>query len=288
MEIVFENVDFIYQPNSPFSHQALKDISLTIKDGDYAAFIGHTGSGKSTLLQHLNGILRPTSGTVRIGDFELTTKKNNEIKSLRRKVGVVFQYPEHQLFEETVEKDILFGPKNFVMDVEEAKNNLPTILEEVVLPTDVLQRSPFELRGGQMRRVAIAGVLITEPNVLILDEPTAGLDPRGRKQIMSLIDSLHKKKRMTIILVTHHMEDVLRHANQAFVLNKGELVMQGEPVEVFQEEERLRKIGLGIPEELQLINQLKQTLGLPITYLHQSPSELGKDIAKALHAGGNR
>ncbi len=288
MEIEFKNVSYTYQPNSPFSFQALKEVSLTIPTGSFSAIVGHTGSGKSTLLQHLNGLLRPTEGQIQIGEYTLAEKKSNQIKELRKEVGVVFQYPEHQLFEETVEKDILFGPHNFGMEVEKAKERLPAILEEVGLSEDILDRSPFELSGGQMRRVAIAGVLITDPKVLVLDEPTAGLDPKGRQQVMALVEALHKQKGITVVLVTHHMEDVLRYAENVFVLSQGMLAMEGTPTNVFSKRKELRALGLDLPVEMQFLEKLNETLGLTIHYHGQTAEELGQEIAMALELGGNQ
>src|SRR5690625_4782922 len=193
MDITFENVSYTYQPNTPFAHEALTDISFHIPSRTFVAIIGHTGSGKSTLIQHLNGLLIPTKGKVTVGHYELAKeKKLKEMKELRSKVGIVFQYPEHQLFEETVEKDIAFGPKNFGIDERTIKDRTAEVLPKVGLNPELLERSPFELSGGQMRRVAIAGVLATQPEVYVLDEPTAGLDPRGQKEIMNLFYQLHQ------------------------------------------------------------------------------------------------
>src|SRR5690625_2103925 len=188
MDITFEHVSYTYQPKTPFAHDALNDLSFHIPSGTFVAIIGHTGSGKSTLIQHLNGLMTPSSGQVSVGDFKLTHKaKPDNLKTLRSKVGVVFQYPEHQLFEETIESDIAFGPRNFGMPEEEIRDRVQTVIKQVGLTEDFLKRSPFELSGGQMRRVAIAGVLAFKPEVLVLDEPTAGLDPRGQNEIMDMV-----------------------------------------------------------------------------------------------------
>src|SRR5690625_3780273 len=208
MDITFKNVSYTYQPNTPFAHVALKNVSFHVPSGSYVAIIGHTGSGKSTLIQHLNGLLTPTEGEVTIGNYTLTKgRKQRDLKKLRSEVGIVFQYPEHQLFEETVEKDIAFGPTNFGFSEEEIKESIYELMPKVGLPLDLLERSPFDLSGGQMRRVAIAGVLATKPKVLVLDEPTAGLDPRGQKEMMDMFHQLHEAENLTTILVTHSMED---------------------------------------------------------------------------------
>src|SRR5690625_4082428 len=236
MDISFKQVNYIYQPNSPFEHQALKNLNFSINLGSYVAIVGHTGSGKSTLISHLNGLLRPTTGEVQIGSFHIrASEKTENIKELRRRVGIVFQYPEHQLFEETIEKDIAFGPTNFGVDEEEVNRRIPEVMKAVNLSLDLLDRSPFDLSGGQMRRVAIAGVLAMQPEVLVLDEPTAGLDPQGRREMMRMFDHLHKEKGLTIVLVTHLMDDVANFADYVYVLEKGSLVKSGVPEEVFQD-----------------------------------------------------
>ena len=238
MDIRFKQVDFTYQPNTPFEQRALFDINLTIQDGSYTAIVGHTGSGKSTLLQHLNALVKPTKGQVTIGERVITPETDNKnLKPIRKKVGIVFQFPEAQLFEETVERDIAFGPKNFGKKM----------LDLVGLDEKYLQHSPFELSGGQMRRVAIAGVLAMEPEVLVLDEPTAGLDPKGRKEMMEMFSRLHKEHNMTIVLVTHLMDDVANYADHVIVLEKGQIVRAGAPQEVFQETQWLKVNQLGVP-----------------------------------------
>lgn len=222
MDITFENVSYTYQKNTPFEHKALENISFHIPKRSFVAIIGHTGSGKSTLIQHLNGLLIPTEGKVTIGEYELTKEKKPEnMKALRSKVGIVFQYPEHQLFEETVEKDIAFGPKNFGLDDATIEKRIKEVLPKVGLSEELLSRSPFDLSGGQMRRVAIAGVLASKPSVYVLDEPTAGLDPRGQKEIMDMFYELHHEEKATTILVTHNMEDALKYADYIIILNKG-------------------------------------------------------------------
>lgn len=235
MDIRFEKVSYVYQPNTPFEQRALFDIDLAIKEGSYTALVGHTGSGKSTLLQHLNALLKPTAGQVKIGDRLITPDTDNKnLKPVRKKVGIVFQFPEAQLFEETVAKDIAFGPQNFGVGEEEALKLAAEMLSLVGLDESYLDRSPFELSGGQMRRVAIAGVLAMQPEVLVLDEPTAGLDPAGRKEMMDIFWRLHKERGMTIILVTHLMDDVANFADYVYVLEKGQVVNSGTPQVVFQ------------------------------------------------------
>jgi energy-coupling factor transport system ATP-binding protein len=263
MQITFEKVGYTYQPNTPFEYRALHDIDVSIPDGSYYALIGHTGSGKSTFLQHLNGLLQPTEGMAKIDDVTLISdKKNKKLKSLRKKVGLVFQFPEQQLFEETVEKDICFGPMNFGVSEKEAKKRAKELIVKVGLSEEYLMKSPFELSGGQMRRIAIAGVLAMEPNVLVLDEPTAGLDPSGQKALMDMFYQLHKEKGLTIILVTHSMEDAARYADTIHVLQKGTTYLKGSPLEVFSFEKELEAIGLQIPLSLKFHQKLNQKLGI--------------------------
>lgn len=281
MQITFEKVGYTYQPNTPFEHRALYDIDVTIPDGSYYAVIGHTGSGKSTFLQHLNGLLQPTEGIVKIDDVTLVSyKKNKNLKALRKKVGLVFQFPEQQLFEETVEKDICFGPMNFGVSEEEAKKRAKDLIEKVGLSEEYLMKSPFELSGGQMRRVAIAGVLAMEPDVLVLDEPTAGLDPSGQKALMDMFYQLHKEKGLTIILVTHSMEDAAKYADTIHVLQKGTTYLKGSPLEVFSYEKELEEIGLQIPLSLKFHQELNQKLGINETATSLTIEQLANYIAK--------
>ncbi|OIJ15479.1 energy-coupling factor transporter ATPase [Anaerobacillus arseniciselenatis] len=260
MEIKIKNLEHVYMPNTPFEHQALNNINLHIKSGQFVAIIGHTGSGKSTMAQHLNGLLKPTKGSIQIGDFFIeANKKNKQLNKLRQLVGMVFQYPEHQLFDETVEKDIAFGPLNFGCTKEEAFRKVRDILPLVKLDQELLQKSPFDLSGGQKRRVAIAGVLVNHPKVLVLDEPTAGLDPIGRRQMMELFTSLHKLESLTTVLVTHSMEFAAAYADLVVVMDKGSLVMQGPPEEIFKFPEQLKKIGLNVPETLQLAMMIEES-----------------------------
>lgn len=276
MDIRFEQVGFTYQPNSPFEQRVLFDIDLAIKEGSYTALVGHTGSGKSTILQHLNALLKPTSGTVTIGDRVITAETNNKnLKPIRQKVGIVFQFPEAQLFEETVERDIAFGPKNFGVPEEEANRLAAKTLEMVGLDESYLQRSPFDLSGGQMRRVAIAGVLAMEPEVLVLDEPTAGLDPQGRKEMMEMFARLHHENKITIVLVTHLMDDVADFSDYVYVLEKGTLVKQGTPREVFQEVEWLQAKQLGVPTATAFAQKLV-TRGIHFDSLPLTSKELAE------------
>ena len=274
MDIHFEQVGFTYQPHSPFEQRVLFDIDLEIKEGSYTALVGHTGSGKSTLLQHLNALLKPTTGTVTIGERVIKPETDNKnLKPLRKKVGIVFQFPESQLFEETVARDIAFGPKNFGISEEEAKGLAQEYIQLVGLDESFLERSPFDLSGGQMRRVAIAGVLAMEPEVLVLDEPTAGLDPQGRKEMMEMFDRLHREKNMTIILVTHLMDDVANYADYVYVLEKGRLVKAGTPSVVFQDTAWLQKKQLGVPTATAFAEQL-QARGLAFEQLPLTADEL--------------
>ena len=248
MGIALENVSFTYQEGTPLASAALSDVSLTIKDGSYTALIGHTGSGKSTILQLLNGLLVPSQGTVRVFDTLITsTSKNKDIRQIRKQVGLVFQFAENQIFEETVLKDVAFGPQNFGVSEEDAEQIAREKLALVGIDESLFDRSPFALSGGQMRRVAIAGILAMEPAILVLDEPTAGLDPLGRKELMNLFKKLHQSG-MTIVLVTHLMDDVAEYANQVYVMEKGRLVKFGKPSDVFQDVVFMEEVQLGVPK----------------------------------------
>ena len=248
MGIALENVSFTYQEGTPLASTALSDVSLTIADGSYTALIGHTGSGKSTILQLLNGLLVPSQGSVRVFDTLITsTSKNKDIRQIRKQVGLVFQFAENQIFEETVLKDVAFGPQNFGVSEEDAEQIAREKLALVGIDESLFNRSPFELSGGQMRRVAIAGILAMEPAILVLDEPTAGLDPLGRKELMNLFKKLHQSG-MTIVLVTHLMDDVAEYANQVYVMEKGRLVKGGKPSDVFQDVVFMEEVQLGVPK----------------------------------------
>ncbi len=269
MGITLEGVNYTYQAGTPFEGRALFDINLTIKEGLYTAFIGHTGSGKSTIMQLLNGLNVPTEGAVIVDDIKITANsKNKEIKPVRKKVGLVFQFPESQLFEETVLKDVAFGPQNFGVSIEESEQLAREKLAMVGIHEEFFEKNPFELSGGQMRRVAIAGILAMEPEVLVLDEPTAGLDPKGRRELMTLFKELHQNG-MTIVLVTHLMDDVANYADYVNVLEGGKLVRSGYPKEVFQDVAFLESKQLGVPKITKFAQQLvKRGLhldALPIT-----------------------
>lgn len=257
MDITFKDVSYTYQPGTPFQGIGLEHINLTIPAGSYTALIGHTGSGKSTLLQHLNALLKPTAGIVQIGDRQITPETNNKhLKAIREKVGMVFQFPESQLFEATVQKDIAFGPQNFGVPAEEALARAVEMVKLVGLPADVLDKSPFDLSGGQMRRVAIAGVLAMQPEVLILDEPTAGLDPIGRREMMALFAKLHQEQHLTIVMVTHQMDDVANYADHVIVLEHGQLAKSGTPREIFADPAWLTAKQLGLPTTTQFAQAL--------------------------------
>ena len=259
MDIRFKQVGFAYQAGTPFEMRALHDVTFSVKDGSYVAIIGHTGSGKSTILQHLNALLKPTEGIVELGDKIIdSTTGNKDLKPLRKKVGIVFQFPEAQLFEETVEKDIAFGPKNFGVSEEEALKIAAEVVKTVGLPEEVLKKSPFDLSGGQMRRVAIAGVLAMKPEVLVLDEPTAGLDPKGRLEMMEMFYKLNKGQNMTIVLVTHQMNDVSDYADHVIVIEAGNVVKEGSPKEVFSDASWLLEKQLGVPTTLAFVEKLKE------------------------------
>lgn len=258
MSIKIENLTHVYMPKSPFEKKALDNVNLVIEDGEFLALIGHTGSGKSTLIQHLNGLLEPTSGRILVDDIDITNKEA-KLTEIRKKIGLVFQYPEYQLFEETIEKDIAFGPNNLGLSSEEVSRRVKKSMEMVGLDYETYKNvSPFDLSGGQKRRVAIAGVIAMEPKVLILDEPTAGLDPQGRDDILEQIKLLHEKYKMTIILVSHSMEDVGKLAQRIVVMNKGKVELLGKPSEVFKEVETLEKIGLAVPQVTYLMRVLRE------------------------------
>lgn len=283
MDITFKNVTYIYQKNSPFEHKALEDLSFHIPSGSFVAIIGHTGSGKSTLIQHLNGLTAPTEGEVLIGEFKLTNEeKPKNMKELRSRVGVVFQYPEHQLFEETVAKDIAFGPENFGVAPEEIKKRTKEVLRQVRLSEELLDRSPFELSGGQKRRVAIAGVLALKPEVLVLDEPTAGLDPRGQREIMDMFYELHQQEGLTTVLVTHSMEDALKYADRILILNKGKKYMEGSPEEILTQRDALQSVQLDVPEIVQFLSAFEETIGVKMPFHNQTIEELALEIQKII------
>jgi len=258
MSIKIENLTHIYMPKSPFEKVALDNVSLDIKDGEFIALIGHTGSGKSTLIQHFNGLLEATSGKIIVDGVDITEKKV-KLTNIRKTVGLVFQYPEYQIFEETIAKDIEFGPRNLGLSDSEIHNRVVKSMEMVGLDYETYKdKSPFDLSGGQKRRVAIAGVVAMQPTTLILDEPTAGLDPKGRDDILDQISKLHKDYNMTVIIVSHSMEDVAKIAERIIVMNDGKIALQGTPAEVFKEVDMLEDIGLGVPQVTYLVRALRK------------------------------
>lgn len=286
MDISLQNVEYRYQINTPFERLAIKDVSIDIPSGTFLAIIGHTGSGKSTVLQHLNALLKPTEGQVVIGDRMITPeKKQKNLKEIRQRVGIVFQFPEHQLFEETVEKDICFGPMNFGVTEEEAKKRARAAIGQVGLPEEILSKSPFDLSGGQMRRVAIAGVLAMEPDVIVLDEPTAGLDPRGRKEIMDMFYSLHGTRGLSTVLVTHSMEDASRYADQIVIMHNGEVYKKGTPEEIFSSPEGLLKLGLDVPEVVRFQLKMEKSLNVRLSKTCLTMDELTDEITAVMTRG---
>ena len=256
MSIVLENVSYTYSPDTAYEIHALKQVSLEIRDGQFIGLIGHTGSGKSTLVQHLNGLLKATSGHIYFNGEDIYSE-NYDMRRLRSKVGLVFQYPEHQLFEVDVLSDVCFGPKNQGLSQEEAEKRAREALRMVGISEEYEKQSPFDLSGGQKRRVAIAGVLAMEPEVLILDEPTAGLDPRGRDEILDQISLLHKERGITVILVSHSMEDVAKYVERIIVMNQGEVMYDDVPREVFRHYKKLESVGLAAPQVTYIMHTLK-------------------------------
>ncbi|MBR5547972.1 MAG: energy-coupling factor transporter ATPase [Clostridia bacterium] len=257
MPIKIEHLTHTYMPGSPFASVAIQDVNLEIADGELIGLLGHTGSGKTTLIQHLNGLVKATEGRIVVDGLDLT-EKGVSLLEVRKKVGLVFQYPEYQLFEETVAKDIAFGPKNMGLPADEIDRRVRTAMQQVGLDYETIaERSPFELSGGQMRRVAIAGVLAMQPKVLILDEPTAGLDPAGRRSILSMIRELHAAGGLTVIMVSHSMDDISTLATRLVVMSKGQMVLTGTPREVFMQQELLQSIGLDVPEAAKLTHALR-------------------------------
>lgn len=286
MDISLQQVEYRYQAGTPFERLAIEDVSIDIPTGTYMAVIGHTGSGKSTILQHLNALLLPTKGIVRIGEHEIRPKqKNKNLKPVRQRVGIVFQFPEHQLFEETVEKDIIFGPMNFGVSENEAKSRARSALKQVGLSEEILEKSPFDLSGGQMRRVAIAGVLAMDPDVIVLDEPTAGLDPRGRKEIMDMFYQLHKERGLSTILVTHSMEDAAKYADQIVIMQQGKVVKKGTPEEIFASPAELLKLGLDVPEVVRFQLKLEDKLGIQLGRVYLSIEQLSSAVTDFLSRG---
>lgn len=283
MSIKIGNLTHIYMAKTPFEKVALSNVNVNINDGEFVALIGHTGSGKSTLIQHMNGLLKPNKGKIIVDGVDITAS-GVKLTDIRKKVGLVFQYAEYQLFEETIEKDIMFGPKNLGLTDEEALERTKRAMEMVGLDYETYKnKSPFDLSGGQKRRVAIAGVVAMEPKVLILDEPTAGLDPKGRDEILGELYKLHKSYNMTIILVSHSMEDVAKVADRILVMDKGKCVLDGTPKEIFKEIETLENVGLAVPQVTYLMRELKKRgFELPddVFTLEQAKKELLRILAK--------
>lgn len=284
--IEINNLSHVYSPGLPFEKKAVDDISLKIEENEFIGLIGHTGSGKSTFIQHLNGLLKPSSGEIII-DGTRVDKSGSNLTDLRKKVGLVFQYPEYQLFEETIERDIAFGPRNLDISEEEVQERVKASMESVGLDYETYKdKSPFELSGGLKRRVAIAGVLAMEPKVLILDEPTAGLDPRGRDEILSEIKSIHENRKITVILVSHSMEDVAKIAERIIVFDRGKVFLDGEPREIFRNEDKLLGVGLGIPQITSLMRTLKKR-GLDINEDAITVEEAKESLKKYLRGASN-
>ncbi|AZZ59866.1 energy-coupling factor transporter ATPase [Oenococcus sp. UCMA 16435] len=279
MEINFKNVNFNYQLNTPFSTVALEDVSFNIPSGSFTSIIGHTGSGKSTVLQLIDGLLTPASGDIKVGDFQLNSQSSQKhLKNFRKNIGFIFQFSENQLFEETVEKDLIFGPKNFGVDEKTAKENARRILKIVDLPETILQKSQLDLSGGQRRRVAIAATLISDPQLLLLDEPVIGLDPSGRDKLMALFKRLNQQGK-TIVMISHEMDDVADYSDQIIVLNAGRVSKIGSPKEIFSDENYIRKEGLRLPSAIEFANQLQKT-GFPIVNSIKNKQQLLKEIKK--------
>ncbi|MEW9031459.1 MAG: energy-coupling factor transporter ATPase [Planifilum fimeticola] len=283
MEIVVEGLSVSYQRGTSMERDALSDLFLTIPAGAFAGVVGSTGSGKSTLIRVLGGLLRPTRGRVRIGSV-LITPERQPPATFAGQVGVVFQFPEHQLFAETVAEDIAYGPRNLGLAKEEAAARVRRAMEWVGLPPEVADRSPFRLSGGEMRRAAIAGVLAMEPRVLLLDEPTAGLDPAGRRELMERIRFLHRERGMGVVLVSHDMDEVARHADHLFVLSKGRCVFSGTPSQLFAQGERLLQWGLNLPETVRLIRRLNNRLDPPLSPDRYSVDALEEELIRRLRS----
>ena len=257
MSIVFEKLSHVYMPDSPFETHALKDVSLTIEQGEFVGLIGHTGSGKTTLVQHINALLKPTSGKVIVNGLNVNEDKKT-LKELRKKVGLVFQYPEHQLFEESVAKDIAYGPKNLGMKQDEIAVCVEEAMQLVGLEPETKERSPFELSGGQRRRVALAGVIAMKPEILILDEPTAGLDPGGRRDMLKLLSEMRKRESMTMIMISHYMDEIAENCTKVLVMEDGSPIMYDEPRKVFMDSGKLHDMGLDTPVAKKLMYELKK------------------------------
>ena len=281
MSIALEHINYVYSPGTAYEKQALKDVCLEIPQGQFVGIIGHTGSGKSTLIQHLNGLTRATSGRILYEGKDIY-EEGFDMRWLRSQVGLVFQYPEHQLFEVDVLSDVCFGPKNQGLSQEECEERAKEALELVGFPEKYYRQSPFELSGGQKRRVAIAGVLAMRPKVLVLDEPTAGLDPKGRDEILDQVERLHKETGMTVILVSHSMEDVARYVERIIVMNRGEKMLDGAPREVFRHYKELEKVGLAAPQVTYVMHDLKERgfdLSPDATTIEEAADEIMRSLS---------
>ena len=285
MPIRIDHLQYVYSAGTAYEKTALKDICLEIEDGTFLALIGHTGSGKSTLIQHLNGLIKPTAGTIYYNEEDIFAE-GYPLKKLRSHVGLVFQYPENQLFETDVLTDVCFGPKNQGLSDEEAQKEARWALEQVRLAPDFWRKSPFELSGGQKRRAAIAGILAMHPSVLVLDEPTAGLDPRGRDEILDLASELHREQKITVILVSHSMEDVANYASRIVVMDHGSILMEGTPSEVFSHGELLRKAGLNVPQVTRIMHALAED-GWALNTNVTTIAEARKEILAAVRSAGS-
>ena len=281
MSIALEHVNYVYSPGTAYEKQALKDVSLEIPQGQFVGIIGHTGSGKSTLIQHLNGLIKATSGRI-LYDGQNIYDEGYDMKKLRSQVGLVFQYPEYQLFEADVLSDVCFGPKNQGLPPEECEKCPKEALDLVGFPEKYYRQSPFELSGGQKRRVAIAGILAMHPKVLVLDEPTAGLDPKGRDEILDQIEHLHRETGMTVILVSHSMEDIAKYVERIIVMNRGEKMLDGTPKEVFSHYKELEKVGLAAPQVTYVMHDLKER-GFPVSTDATTIGEAADEIMRSFH-----
>ena len=286
MAIKLEDVTHVYNPESPFEKEALSNVSLNIPKGQFVGLIGHTGSGKSTLIQHLNGLMEPTSGKIYINGNDIHSK-DIQLREIRQQVGLVFQYPEYQLFEMSIYKDVAFGPKNMGLSEDEVNERVNAALEMVNINRDMYEKSPFELSGGQKRRVAIAGVLAMKPDILILDEPTAGLDPKGREEILEQIAKMHKRLGITVILVSHSMEDVARYVDRLVVMEEGKIALDGKPREVFNHIEELESMGLAAPQIRYIMRSIAKK-GIDIKQDILTIEEAADIIEAYLKQGGNK
>lgn len=286
MLILAENVNYVYGSGTAYETHALKDINLKIEAGEFIGIIGHTGSGKSTLIQHLNGLMKATSGKISFEDRNIYAKEY-PMKALRSKVGLVFQYPEHQLFETDILRDVCFGPRNLGLSKEEAEKRAKEALRQVGIEEGIFDQSPFDISGGQKRRVAIAGVLAMDPQVLILDEPTAGLDPKGRNEILEQISRLHREKNITVILVSHSMEDVAKYVDRIIVMNQGEIMYDDVPKEVFRHYKELEGVGLAAPQVTYIMNRLKEKC-LPVSTEATTIEEAKEEILRAIRPGSTK